>query len=926
MTNIRFVGSLPLWLGLLLSVIVCVLSWRYYRRETAELPDRLTWVLPLLRSLAFLLGILILTGPVLHHRMVIGELGRVKIYVDASQSMSLLDRHISDGRKLLIAEQQGWLEDGRIDSTLLKLSQDLTAARQQSLAEVQQDTVNADRLIENRERLLSALNAVHTSEAVPAHVKQADTNNVATAIDAVEAVPTTGDSSAAQQIAEQLAAACNLLPPIERQLRTTSNADIQQLLDSNDASVQTALTLFDETPRWRRAERALLATENALFADLKQHHNVEVFALQDSLAVELFGGSTSAESATELSQTPIAVTSDLTSGIVASQQVRLATEKSTSTEPVDLPTSVANTAIVLLTDGQHNAGPSPLQTARVLGSQGIAFYPVSLGAAQQASDISVTGVEYPELVFQKDQVRGTVVVRDQMPAGQPFVAQIRYQEEVVWQQQLLTDNRGDRRIDFEFGIEKLVEGIGSQFSSDVQQHAVALAMTASIVPLPNEAEPGNNQQPMRFAAITQNYRLLILDGRSRWETRYLRNVFERDRQWDVDVIIAGPGTDDESLPHGDGDDTFPETRDGLFEYDLIICGEIHPELFEPHEFQWLKEFVEVRGGGFVFIDGNRSRMKAFDDQNLGPLLPVEWLPSPVVSEPTMLQLTDKGLREPALTFEVQTDANQRFWNHLPPPHTLNHVQALPGAEVLVEAIVEDSARPMLVTRNYGAGRVLYLASDETWRWRYKAADTYHQRIWNQLAMYAMPRPFSASDEYVSVDTGPVSYQMGDTADIRVRLTGLDGQPASDATVDALVWRDGRMVSTVSLTADPDVPGIYRGNSGQLQHGEHEVSVRASGFSQEALKARGKFVVRPPDSAELANTACNETLLQQMAAESGGVYLREEQIGELSALLSPLSSGRIVESDTLLWQSYWWFAAVVLLLTLEWFLRKRAGLL
>lgn len=927
MTSIRFVGSLPLWLGLLLSLVVCVLSWRYYRRESAELPDRLRWVLPLLRSLAFLLGILILTGPVLHHRKVIGELGRVKIYVDASQSMGLLDRHISDGRKLLIAEQQGWLEAGRVDSSLLNLAQQLGAARTQTTAVLEQDSIDWDDITTEKGRLLSALTAVRNSEAVPEQIKQAAGSNVNETIRTVEAVASAGDTSTIDNSVQQLATVCDQLPALEQLLQETFNTDIQRLLNSSDQSVQAALAMFDETPRWERAERSLLTTQHAIFADLRQHHNVEVFALHNEQAVDLFGSTVATEVPTALAEAPDAVTSDLASGIVASQQVSLAQEVTDAdTTEAEVQTTAANTAIVLLTDGQHNAGPSPLQTARVLGRQGISFYPVSLGATQQASDISVTGVEYPEMVFQKDRVRGTVIVHDQMPAGQPFVAEIRTQDEVIWQQQLLTDNSGERRIDFEFGIDELVERIGSQFASDVQRHAVTLAMTASIAPLPNEAEPGNNQRPIRLAAITQNYRLLILDGRSRWETRYMRNVFDRDTQWDIDVIIAGPGTDDETLPRGDGDHMFPKTRDDLFAYDLIICGEIYPDLFEEHEFQWLREFVEIRGGGLVFVDGNRSRLRTFSDQNLGPLLPVEWLPATVAAQPTMLQLSEKGIREPALTFEIQAEANQRFWNQLPPPHTLNNVQALPGAEVLVEAVVDSAALPMMVTRNYGAGRVLYLAADETWRWRYKAADTYHQRIWNQLAKYVMPRPFAVSDEYVSVDTGPVSYQMGDAADIRVRLLGLDGKPASDATVDALVWKDGRMVATVSLTADPDVPGIYRGNSGALEDGEYEVSVRASGFSQEALKARGQFVVLPPDSVELSNTACNEPMLQQLAAESGGVYLREEQIGELSALLSPLSSGRVIESDTLLWQSYWWFAAIVLLLTLEWFLRKRAGLL
>ena len=73
-------------------------------------------------------------------------------------------------------------------------------------------------------------------------------------------------------------------------------------------------------------------------------------------------------------------------------------------------------------------------------------------------------------------------------------------------------------------------------------------------------------------------------------------------------------------------------------------------------------------------------------------------------------------------------------------------------------------------------------------------------------------------------------------------------------------------------------------------------------------------------------APNEALLKQIAEASSGLFLREEDAAMLPELLDPLSSGRVVESDTLLWQSYWWFAAIILLLTVEWALRKRSGLL
>jgi len=35
---------------------------------------------------------------------------------------------------------------------------------------------------------------------------------------------------------------------------------------------------------------------------------------------------------------------------------------------------------------------------------------------------------------------------------------------------------------------------------------------------------------------------------------------------------------------------------------------------------------------------------------------------------------------------------------------------------------------------------------------------------------------------------------------------------------------------------------------------------------------------------------------------------------------------VVETETVLWQSWWWFGGVILLLALEWALRKRAEMI
>ena len=133
-------------------------------------------------------------------------------------------------------------------------------------------------------------------------------------------------------------------------------------------------------------------------------------------------------------------------------------------------------------------------------------------------------------------------------------------------------------------------------------------------PLAGEASTSNNEAPLRLAAIVQRQKVLLLDGRSRWETRYLRNLFERDEQWDVNAILAGPGVQQQELLRGPEAGQFPENRDQLFGYDLIVLGELELALLSAAEQRWLRNFVELRGGGLILIDGQRGTLKLAEDR------------------------------------------------------------------------------------------------------------------------------------------------------------------------------------------------------------------------------------------------------------------------------------------------------------------------
>jgi hypothetical protein len=453
-------------------------------------------------------------------------------------------------------------------------------------------------------------------------------------------------------------------------------------------------------------------------------------------------------------------------------------------------------------------------------------------------------------------------------------------------------------VPFDFPVQPLVEKALGATGKGVEVLNQPLTFQASVSAVEGEKEKGNNGSEFSLHAGLQRRKALILDGRPRWETRYLRNLLDRDEQWEVHTLMADR-------------DGFPTDRQTLFSYDLIVFGEFPRRFLEKGQ-EWIRDFVAQRGGGLVMIDGRRGHLSDFEGTAIGALFPVDWKADP--GRPSALRLTDVGARRTMLSLAAEPDKNHEIWASLPVPRWMASTRALPGSEVLLEAVVGDRRIPALVFRRFGAGRVLYAGFDESWRWRYKVADLHHQRYWNQVVREIIEPPFTVRDDRVSFHVGKVVYGPDETVDLRVRAG--EGQ----AQVDASICRDGEKVATVSLAPDENGAGLFQGQAGPLPVGSYEARVGAEG------RLKIGFKVQPREVGELAELSVNEDLLRQMAAQSGGEFLREEQIGELPGRLEPLSRERIFESDTALWQSWGWFLPLVALLAVEWAIRKWKGML
>lgn len=691
-----------------------------------------------------------------------------------------------------------------------------------------------------------------------------------------------------------------------------------------DDSASMSLTDGSNDSRFTRAVNGLLNADPDLLHKLSEVYEVKVVRGSSHQTTELW--SSSVEQQSELPQ----------SG--ADWQPSTLKSMTQFDELLDQDTS---SVLVLLSDGQVNRGNSLIEAAqqRPFGQRPI--FTVGLGQSKTPPDLSITTIEHPDRLFRHDTLTGKLVLRDTMPSGQPFRVQAWHKDILAWEQTLTTQGSGQRSVSFSFPIEQLVTDASHNDApkatvTNLEIAAIPIELHFRIVDSIGEMNTMNNHRDIQIWGDLHRSRVLLMDGRSRWESRYLKNVFERDLFWDVNAVISEPAEvlgGDGRIASGNKHGQFPDKRDDLMDYDLVIIGEMSATSLSHQQQQWLVDFVVNSGGGLIIIDGRRDAWSALELGLLSTLLPVRRLPSDQndIAEMTTVHLTSRGRALAVLNIgNTHIGESSDTWSELPPFQWISKTEAIPGSEVLAssksESTDETMGKPIFVSRLQGAGRVFYSASDETWRWRYKVADQVHQRFWNQIARWIMRTPYVVEGEFVSLDAGRMTYSPEQEIEIRCRLKKDDLTPLKDADVEAIIRRGNETVLVINLTADKEVSGVYRGTAANLASGNYTVSLTASGVPREALAAETRFVIAEQPSIELDEQTCDLESLRRVAELTGGELIPENEIPTLIDRLKPLSQGRIVQSETLLSQSYLWFFPVIACLSIEWWIRKRVGLI
>ncbi|MCX6853733.1 MAG: VWA domain-containing protein [Verrucomicrobia bacterium] len=113
------------------------------------------------------------------------------------------------------------------------------------------------------------------------------------------------------------------------------------------------------------------------------------------------------------------------------------------------------TALVVLTDGQHNGPGSPEEFASAMKQANTPVFTVGFGTEVPPPDLSVLNVITAESVFTEENLQGRILISDSLPSGTPAQVKITSAGKTLWQQNFTGEGKGERRFDFNFSVKEL---------------------------------------------------------------------------------------------------------------------------------------------------------------------------------------------------------------------------------------------------------------------------------------------------------------------------------------------------------------------------------------------------------------------------------------------------------------------------------------
>ncbi|UCD17432.1 MAG: hypothetical protein JSV44_00535 [Candidatus Zixiibacteriota bacterium] len=559
---------------------------------------------------------------------------------------------------------------------------------------------------------------------------------------------------------------------------------------------------------------------------------------------------------------------------------------------------------LLLSDGISNAGVSPEDVAAKLKTP---VHSVGLGLESEQKDVSVSGLDYNQVVFAGKPTEITVHLEWAGMTDETAHVKVASGRKTL-QTESLTLSPG-----------RLQEDVRVQF---VPERSGQQTFQVTVAELDGEVSTDNNSRSFSVIVLKSKLKVLLVANHLDWEYAFLNRFLSRAENVELTPVVFKKNG-------GYLMGQFPSRQTELNQYDLLVLYDVEISALSSKADMFASFLADRAGGMFVMLGENylRAPFERWLDKYL-----------PFVSRSRKADLiyakfnglpAENYLFHPAVRVSESRRGIRERWRELPPFESLVPVDSItPHSEILVTADLRRDLRhlPVLGFRHYGAGKVLASAAAPFWPWAFfgygfggepQEYPSFFNGIINWLSLKEDFDP-------IRIVPDKIVYTRGEQVGFRAFVYDLGFRPIEGATGYVAVVAEGMKDSTIVQWLDQG-EGRYRAEFDAVSPGRYTYGGVVEKDGKVLKEATGQIVVeafyiedfqRQPDFATL-------TAVSQL---SGGRFCRYNRADSLLVGLNREPIEVSYQKEVVVWNKFWLLAAFIGALGIEWIIRKRYQLI
>lgn len=535
-------------------------------------------------------------------------------------------------------------------------------------------------------------------------------------------------------------------------------------------------------------------------------------------------------------------------------------------------------AIVMATDGMYNQGADPQYDARNIKTS---IYTLALGDTIARRDLVIGNINYNKTAYLGNKFEIEVLAEAWQSKGETMRLTVTEGGKVLHSENIVVGTDAFKKITT-FQLEADKKGT----------HRYNI----SIVPVKNELSVQNNSETIYVEVLDVQQKILLLYDGPHPDVTVIKQAIETNKNFELKTSLV---TDMGDVKWSD--------------YSLLM-------LYQPSAstLSLLKPVLAKSRVPVWYILGAQADIRGFNNQ--------QKLTSISSSRMDMQEVFALPVNEFA-SFTLSDSTIQKI-NKFPPlmaPYA-NYSVTIPNGVLLRQRIgAVPTTYPLLMFGDDGGRRTGVFMGEGIWRWNLSEFQTYGNH-------HAVEELFSQAVQYLTANTDRQRFRAypsknifdeGDNVLLNAELynDALELTNTPDVKI-AIKSADGKNYNFLFTR----IGQTYRLDAGTLPVGEYTYSA-AVVLGNKSFSANGQFTVKPLN-LEIRQSVANRQLLNSISTQSGGKMLYPQQIDQLAELIKNNENIKTIEFEDKHYSDIidvkWIFALILVLLSAEWFLRKREG--